>query len=303
MLPLSVLAAEIAATSDVLARRGGQEITESETDARVHEIPLQQRANFVDNAERIETMLSQMLLVEQMAAEARKLGLETSEKYREARKLAEQRQLALAYQEYLFENAPPFNAKALAEEAYAAAPEDFVVGDAVDVRHILIKTDCRSPEAARALAESLRVRVLKGESMEELARKYSEDDVTAAEGGLYRDLRRGKLVKPFEDAAFAMDTPGELSAVTETPYGYHVIEMVAHRQGRQASFEEIREGLEAQLSQRHQQRYLRDRSDRLLNMETEGNPERLRALRTRYGSAEIVEPASAAQPAAETSKP
>ena len=139
--------------------------------------------------------------------------------------------------------------------------------------------------------------------MEELARKYSEDDVTAAEGGLYRDLRRGKLVKPFEDAAFAMDTPGELSAVTETPYGYHVIEMVAHRQGRQASFEEIREGLEAQLSQRHQQRYLRDRSDRLLNMETEGNPERLRALRTRYGSAEIVEPASAAQPAAETSKP
>lgn len=289
-------AAEIPATSDVLASRGASDITETEVDARMREIPEQQRAGFIDNAERIDSMLNQMLLIEQMAAEARKLGLDKSEKFKQARKLAEDRQLSIAFQEHLFESAPKFDATALAEEAFAASPKDFVIGDSIDVRHVLIKTECRSPQAAKALAEQLRERALKGESVAELARKYSEDDGSAAEGGLFRNVGRGKTVKPFEDAAFAMIKAGELSPVVETSHGYHVIEMVEHRAGRPAKLDEIREGLVAQMQQRHQARYLKEQSDRLFNLPLEGNPERLQALRTRYGNAS-VEPSADAVPA------
>ncbi len=288
----STFASEIPGTSDVLARRGAAEVTEAEVDTRMREIPEQQRAGFIDSVERIDSMINQLLLVEQMASEARKLKLDRTDAFRSARELSEKRELALAYQEYTFNHAPAFDAETLAAEAYAASPKSFSIGDAVDLRHILIKTACRSPEAARALAEQLRERALKGESVADLARKYSEDDSSAAEGGVFLDVTRGKTVKPFEDAAFAMSSSGELSPVVETPYGYHVIEMIEHRVGRPAEFDEIKEGLIAQMRQRHQSRYLQDQSDRLLNLPLAGNPTRLQALRTRYGNAEIVEDAA-----------
>ncbi len=292
-LPLE--SADIASTSDVLAKRGGAEITEAEVDARMQEIPEQQRAGFIDSGERIDTLLNQMLLVEQMAAEARRLGLDKTDKFRAARKLAEDRDLALFYQQHLFENAPKFDAETLAAEAFAASPKDFLIGDVVDVRHVLIKTDCRAPGTAKALAEKLRERAMRGESVADLARKYSEDDASSAEGGLFRNVPRGKTVKAFEDAAFAMHTPGELSPVIETPYGYHFIEMVEHRTGRAAKFEEIREGLVRQMKQRHQGKHVEDQSDRLLSMPLEGNPARLQALRKRYGDADIAAATAAAE--------
>lgn len=283
-------AAEIPGTSEVLARRGTAEITEKEVDTRMLEVPEQQRAGFIDSPERIDAMLNQMMLVEQMAAEARKLKLDETEEFRQLRKMEEERQLALAYQQHLYRHAPKFEAETLAAEAFAASPSSFSIGDSIDVRHILIKTECRSPQAARALAEELRERALKGESVAELARKYSEDDGSAANGGLYENVPRGRMVKSFEDVAFGMFTPNELSGVVETPYGYHVIEMVNHRVGKPAKFEDVEEGLVAQMRQRHQARYVKDQSDRLLNLPIEGNPDRLRALRSRYGNAEVTEP-------------
>lgn len=284
-LPLA--AAEIPVTSDVLARRGNAEITKQEVDTRMLEVPEQQRAGFIDSPERIDGMLNQMMLVEQMAAEARKLKLDATEEFKQLRKMEEERQLALAYQQYLYAHAPRFDAETLAAEAFAASPSSFSIGDLIDVRHILIKTECRSPQAARELAEELRGRALKGESVAELARKYSEDDGSAANGGLYENVPRGRMVKSFEDVAFSMFTPNELSGVVETPYGYHVIEMVKHRVGKPAQFDDIKEGLAAQMRQRHQARYVKDQSDRLLNLPIEGNPDGLQALRSRYGNAEI----------------
>ncbi|MEO6065688.1 MAG: peptidylprolyl isomerase, partial [Lysobacterales bacterium] len=247
----------------------------------------QQRAGFINSPERIDTMLNQLLLIEQMAAKARKLGLDKTPEFRAARVLAEDRELTAAYRRYLYDHAPAIDAKALAGESYAATPKKFAVGDSVDVRHILIKTDCRSPEAARSLAERLRERVVKGEPMDELARKYSEDDGTKEHGGLIRGITRGKTTPAFEKAAFAMTDAGELSQVVETPFGYHLIELLVHSPGRQASLDEIQENLAAQLEDRHRARYLKDQSDQLLSMPLEGNPERLRALRTRYGNADV----------------
>jgi len=79
-----------------------------------------------------------------------------------------------------------------------------------------------------------------GADFTELARKNSEDEASARQGGILpRLVTRGMLVKPFEDVAFALQ-PGELSEVVETQYGYHIIKLVSRQPETVQPFEQIK---------------------------------------------------------------
>ncbi len=67
--------------------------------------------------------------------------------------------------------------------------------------------------------------ILAGESFESQARLYSEDPGSAANGGLYMNISKGKMVKPFEAAALNLQE-GEISEPVETDFGYHIIQLV-----------------------------------------------------------------------------
>lgn len=103
----------------------------------------------------------------------------------------------------------------------------------IRARHILLRVPTDAAEAQRdsveALAESLRQRAEAGESFEELAQEYSQDPGSAARGGDLGFFSRGRMVEPFENAAFALDV-GEVSPVVESPFGYHVILLEERRQ-------------------------------------------------------------------------
>lgn len=64
-----------------------------------------------------------------------------------------------------------------------------------------------------------------GESFETMARIYSEDPGSASKGGLYSNITRGKMVKPFEAAALNLQE-GEISDPVESDFGYHLIQLV-----------------------------------------------------------------------------
>ncbi len=64
-----------------------------------------------------------------------------------------------------------------------------------------------------------------GESFESQARIYSDDPGSAAKGGLYTNISKGKMVKPFEAAALNLQE-GELSDPVESEFGYHLIQLV-----------------------------------------------------------------------------
>ncbi|MDN3606845.1 peptidylprolyl isomerase [Kaistella yonginensis] len=67
--------------------------------------------------------------------------------------------------------------------------------------------------------------ILGGESFESQARIYSDDPGSAAKGGLYTNISKGKMVKPFEAAALNLQE-GELSDPVESDFGYHLIQLV-----------------------------------------------------------------------------
>jgi len=126
--------------------------------------------------------------------------------------------------------------------------------------HILVKADKDAPKAerekARAKAETLLAEVRKNpQSFAELARKNSDDEGSAPKGGDLEFFGRGQMVKPFEDAAFALK-PGETSGVVETDFGYHIIQVTGARGGEKKSFEAVRGEIENEVrSQLVQKRF------------------------------------------------
>ncbi len=89
----------------------------------------------------------------------------------------------------------------------------------------------------RAKAEEILNRAKAGEDFAVLANEFSEDPGNkdpkgAGQGGIYKDVTKGKMVKPFEEAALALQ-PGQVSPnLVETDFGYHIIKLEKKGEGK-----------------------------------------------------------------------
>lgn len=91
----------------------------------------------------------------------------------------------------------------------------------VHASHILINFGSNK-DSARAEAQKLLQRARAGEDFAQLARLHSQDRGTAQRGGDLGWFPRGRMVKPFEEAAFAAE-PGAIVGPVESPFGFHII--------------------------------------------------------------------------------
>jgi len=124
--------------------------------------------------------------------------------------------------------------------------------------HILINAPksaaAADREKARAKAQELLEAVRKApETFAEVAKKNSQDPGSAAQGGDLDFFARGAMVKPFEDAAFALKK-GEISDVVESEFGYHIVRLTDIKAPPARSFAEMRGELEAELKKQQAQR-------------------------------------------------
>lgn len=100
----------------------------------------------------------------------------------------------------------------------------------VEVGEIVVypKLTKAEKEAFHDRAEALRLRIKGGESFETLARLYSQDPGSAAEGGDLGFFDRTVMAKEFTAMAFKLKE-GDLSPVFETEFGFHILQVIERR--------------------------------------------------------------------------
>ncbi|MEW5681302.1 MAG: SurA N-terminal domain-containing protein [Pseudomonadota bacterium] len=94
------------------------------------------------------------------------------------------------------------------------------------VAHIMLESEEDNADVA-AQAEQLLAQLNDGADFAELAKVNSADTFSAENGGVLDWLAPGDMDADFEQAAFALESEGQLSQVVKSAYGYHIIKLVA----------------------------------------------------------------------------
>ena len=126
---------------------------------------------------------------------------------------------------------------------YTGNPQFFKQPEQVKASHILIKVEPTADEAAKTAArkkiEDVRKELAAGGDFAELAKKYSEGP-SGPNGGDLGYFSHGQMVKPFEDAAFAMQV-NQVSEVVETRYGYHLIKVTEKKPETTLAYDDVKD--------------------------------------------------------------
>ena len=243
-------------SSEVFARQGVAVLTQAELDAAFSRIPTELRLRFIRDGERVNGLVASLLRTKLIAADAARSDFEQKPLVADRMKLAAEKELAEAWVADLIENLPEVDYEALALEHYLANPDDFMSPDRVDVSHILIKSDTRSEDEALAIAVSL-IEELRADPtvFDSMIEEYSEDPAKAQNGGRYPNVLREQMVKPFEDTAFALEQPGEISEPVKTAYGYHIIRLNESMPAAVIPFDRIKEQVIAMAKEQYAAEY------------------------------------------------
>ncbi|UCD57384.1 MAG: peptidylprolyl isomerase [Candidatus Hydrogenedentota bacterium] len=132
---------------------------------------------------------------------------------------------------------------------YDDHPERFKQPEQVRASHILIKVDQQADESQKAETrkkiEDIQRKLQGGEDFAAVATEFS-DCPSSAKGGDLGYFGRRRMVKPFADAAFALN-PGEVSDIVETRFGYHLIKVVDKKPEAVTPYEDVKDRLEDRL--------------------------------------------------------
>ncbi|HEV7270036.1 SurA N-terminal domain-containing protein [Pseudoxanthomonas sp.] len=182
--------------------------------------------------------------------------------------------------EYLEINGATLPVATAADEAalrkrYEAEKSRFMSPEQRVVAHILIAADAGADAATQKKAEdkaaALAKQAREGADFAALARANSEDPGSKDAGGeLPPFAKDGSMVKPFEDAAFAMQV-GEIRGPVKSDFGYHVLQLRQVNPGTGRSFEEVRGELAAEEAASERDRAYNDLAGKVVN-ETLKNP-------------------------------
>jgi peptidyl-prolyl cis-trans isomerase D len=132
----------------------------------------------------------------------------------------------------------------------------FTVGD---------KGSAPTKDAARKLAEEVRAQLKANPGdFAKLAREYSKDPGSAANGGDLGFFGRNMMVKPFEEAAFALKQ-GEVSDVVETDFGFHIIRVTEIKPEQTKPFDAVRADIEREFRRQQAQKKFAEAAEQFTN--------------------------------------
>jgi peptidyl-prolyl cis-trans isomerase D len=148
------------------------------------------------------------------------------------------------------------------ERAYNANIEQYSTPEQIRASHILLKTEGKDDAAVKVRAEELLKQARAGADFADLAKKNSEDEGSAKNGGDLDYFRRGRMVPEFEQVAFSLE-PGQISDPIKTSFGYHIIKLVDKKPGTTRPLAEVRQQISDQLTNERAQAQAADTAQRL----------------------------------------
>lgn len=244
LLPLLISATVSAFAAENYVVRQGETVLTREDVAHAVEtyVPEASRPELLANEGKLRDFIAQLFATRKLADEARARTLSAEERWKV--ESATERAYAQLQLDYLVGEQPEALFEKGAREQYLANPAQFAEPEQVHVEHILVSTKTRTKDEARARAEELLNDVKAGKTpFGELATSHSDDPSAKQNAGDLGFFARGRMVKPFEEAAFALKEAGDLAAPVETPFGYHIIRFVARKPASTKPFEAVRDQL------------------------------------------------------------
>ena len=137
--------------------------------------------------------------------------------------------------------------EALARERYILESEKFETSTSVDVDHILIKPDGRSFDELVQQVRRVQEALESNSNFSEVAIEYSDDKSVEMNSGSLGFFRRGTMDPRFEDQAFSMLVPGEISPPVLTSFGVHIIRFNGRKESEKIPFEQVKDRLITQI--------------------------------------------------------
>lgn len=151
--------------------------------------------------------------------------------------------------EYLIFSASALQSQVAVDDAeikkyYEEHQSEFSTPELRKAAHILIAVDAKASDedkqAAKSKAEQILQQVKQAPAeFSPLARKYSQDPGSAANGGDLGMFGRGMMVKPFDDAVFKLMV-GEVSGLVQSDFGFHIIKLLAVKGGKSQALMEVK---------------------------------------------------------------
>lgn len=222
-------------TTGDLEREIGQELRRAPRELHAFFASKEGQKQFLERVVRRELLLQE--------AEKRKLG-EQAEIVEQVANLRRELMIRAVVQEEIGGKVKVEEKEA--EEYFSAHPDEFS-GDTLQLRHIVVQSEGEARE--------LQTRLAKNEAFEALAKKFSRDTSSAPKGGDLGFLGREQMLPDFAQAAFAL-TPGEVSDVVRTPFGFHLIKLVARKKGQPLTFDQVKAQIQRRLlDERQTQRF------------------------------------------------
>ena len=133
------------------------------------------------------------------------------------------------------------------ERYYGENSEMFSTPEQVRASHILFKTDGKDEATVRAAAEKVLKEAKGGADFAELAKKYSEDESNAKQGGDLDYFARGRMVPEFDAAVFEAQ-PGLIPTLVKTSFGFHIIKVADKKAGSTRELADVRAQIAEQLA-------------------------------------------------------
>jgi peptidyl-prolyl cis-trans isomerase D len=141
------------------------------------------------------------------------------------------------------------------QQYYQQHLSDYQIEAQVKVRHILIAVNSQDPKAdaaAKAKAQGILDQLHHGADFAKLAKEYSDDPGSKAQGGELGWIKHGVTVPEFDQAAFSLQ-PGQTSGLVRTKFGYHIIQTEAKQPAHTQPLDEVKPKITATLTRQHEQ--------------------------------------------------